>query len=264
MDIAAAAQAFAELLSLIETLRGPRGCPWDREQTPLTLRRTLIEEAYELVHAIGEGRPEGLREELGDVYLNVAMIGQMLEESGVGSLAEVLRALCAKLIRRHPHVFGQARASTAEEVVLQWEQIKAQERDGRPQGLLDRVGKGLPPLERARVVQEKAAKVGFDWDGATEVLPKLREEVSELERELVGGGARERLEAEVGDLLFTVVNLSRHLGVDPSLALDAAVERFRQRFAHIEEAFRREGRELGLSQRARMEELWEEAKARWG
>ncbi len=261
MNIAQAQQAFGRLLEIVVRLRSPDGCPWDREQTPLTLRRTLAEEAYELIHAIQEDHAPDILEELGDVALNVAMIGQMYEEAGRFTLADSLQALCEKLIRRHPHVFGDARAETSGQVIEQWEEIKRQERNGKKMSFLHKAGRGLPPLEKAQEVQKKAARVGFDWSSPEAVFDKVQEELAEVRGEWEGGH-REKLELELGDLLFSVVNLARHLGIEANLALDRSVEKFKKRFSYIEEAFEREGRPMEAAHNARMEELWEEAKRR--
>jgi tetrapyrrole methylase family protein/MazG family protein len=259
MNINRAQEWFGRLLSIIVKLRSPEGCPWDREQSPLTLRKTLTEESYELIHAIEQDDTEGMREELGDVALNVAMIGQMLEEEGRFELADALQAICEKLIRRHPHVFGEAKVHDAQDVVRQWEIIKAQEKKGQPQSLLHKAGRGLPPLEKAQEVQKQAAKIGFDWTNPDDVINKILEELNEVRRERLSGN-HEKLEMEVGDLLFSVVNLARHLGVEANLALNRSIEKFKQRFSYIEQVFHQEQRVLDHSENARMEELWEEAK----
>lgn len=261
MNIPSAQQSFGKLLEIVVRLRSPDGCPWDREQTPMTLRRTLTEEAYELIHAIEEDEGAAILEELGDVALNIAMLGQMYEQAGRFTLADSLQSICEKLIRRHPHVFGDAKAETAQQVIDQWEQIKVRERNGKTTSILHKAGRGLPPLEKAQEVQKKAAKVGFDWSSPNAVFDKVREELAEVRAEWEQG-RRERLELEVGDLLFAVVNLARHLGIEANLALDRSVEKFKKRFSYIEEAFEREGRSLESSENARMEELWEEAKHR--
>lgn len=261
MNIPEAQRAFGRLLEIIERLRGPGGCPWDREQTPMTLRRTLTEEAYELIHAIEQDDAEGAREELGDVALNVAMLGEMFENGGRFRLAEALDGVCEKLIRRHPHVFGESTARTPDEVVAQWEAIKVREKDGRPTSLLHKAGRGLPPLEKAQEVQKKAATVGFDWTRTADVFEKIREELDEVRAEWDGADP-DRLELEIGDLLFSVVNLARRLNVDASLALHRSIEKFLARFRYIEEVFATENRPLDPTQNARMEELWEEAKRR--
>lgn len=253
--------AFERLHGIVRTLRSPEGCPWDREQTPESLRGNLLEEAYELVEAVDEKDPAHVREEAGDLYLLVTMIAHMYEERGLFTVADSLDSISDKLIRRHPHVFGDSEASTPDAVIRQWNQIKETVEGRRPKdSVLDEVSRALPPLERAYKLQKKAAKAGFDWTDVRDVFAKLREEIAETE-EARGDGDREALEAEIGDILFSAVNLSRALGVDPSVALHGAVERFSRRFRHVEKGMAREGLALSADNMARMDELWDEAKA---
>ena len=253
--------AFERLHGIIRTLRGPEGCPWDREQTPESLRGNLLEEAYELVEAIDEKDPDHVREEAGDLYLLVTMIAQMYEEQGSFTVAESLDSLSDKLIRRHPHVFADSDASTPDAVIRQWNEIKETVEGRRPKdSALDTVSRALPPLERSYKIQKKAAKAGFDWAEVKEVFAKLREEVCETE-EACAGSDRSALEAEIGDILFTAVNLSRFLDVDPSVALHGAVERFSRRFRHVERRMIQEGLPLRAENMARMDVFWNEVKA---
>ena len=262
---AAAAAAFGRLYSIVARLRAPDGCPWDREQTPATLRGSVLEEAYELVEAIDEGDAPHVREEAGDLYLLSTMIAYMHEESGAFSVADSLDAISAKLVRRHPHVFADSDASTPEAVLRQWNDIKERvEGRRRKDSILDEVSRAMPPLERAYKLQKKAAKAGFDWAAAADVWAKAREELGEAERECEASAAqgdRAALEDELGDLIFSAVNLSRFLGVDPSLALHGAIEKFSRRFRHVERRMAEAGLPLAAEHMGRMDAFWDEAKA---
>lgn len=261
---AAAAEAFGRLYGIIARLCAPDGCPWDREQTPKSLRGNVIEEAYELVEAIDEGDAAHVCEEAGDLYLLATMIPYIYEESGDFSVADSLNGLCDKLIRRHPHVFGDAEASTSEAVLKQWNEIKEKVEGRRKKdSILDEVSRALPPLERAYKIQKKAAKAGFDWTKSGEVWAKAREELSEAEEaceEAAASGDRSALEEELGDLLYSTVNLARFLKVDPSLALAATNEKFSRRFRHVEKRMADSGKELCAENMALMDAFWDEAK----
>jgi MazG family protein len=253
--------AFGRLFQIIRRLRGPDGCAWDRKQSPETLRDNLIEEAYECVSAVTTHDDENLREELGDLFMIVTMLAWMKEEDSSFSLEGVLDGINEKLIRRHPHVFGEAKVESVDQIVDQWDRIKAEEKGARiPSATLESLPKSLPPLERARKIQEKVSKVGFDWKSPQPVWEKLHEEIREL-REAQSAGNKSRIEEEIGDILFTVVNLSRILKVDPGLALHATNEKFVRRFMQVEERLR-EGNltpaEAGLP---RMDEIWDQIKA---
>lgn len=255
---------FDELVEVMARLRGPGGCPWDREQTHRSLRPYLIEEAYEAAEAAQAGDDRHLAEELGDVLLQVVFHAQIARERGAFSIEDVVRGLTEKLVRRHPHVFGDVRVAGAGEVVRNWEAIKAAEAAARgespgPRRLLEGVGKGQPALTRARKVQEKAAEVGFDWKDITGPLAKVSEEVAEIERARLRGRSEE-IEAEVGDLLFAAVNVARKLGVDPELALSEAIRRFERRFGYIEDRAAASGRALPEMSLEEMDTLWEEGK----
>lgn len=263
---AGAAEAFAAFYRIIARLRAPDGCPWDREQTPQSLRGDLLEEAYELVEAIDEGEAAHVREEIGDLLLVATMMAYIHEEGSDFSVAEVLREVSEKLVRRHPHVFGSAKVGSSEEVLKQWQEIKVQV-EGRPKkdSVLDEVPKALPPLERAYKMQKKAAKVGFDWRAAPDVWDKIREELGESEaacEEAARGGDQAALEEEIGDLIFSVVNVSRFLGVNPSLALQRCNEKFSRRFRYVEKSMAEAGQALGPENFERMDELWNEAKVK--
>ncbi|HET8761244.1 MAG TPA: nucleoside triphosphate pyrophosphohydrolase [Nitrospiria bacterium] len=244
---------------IMAALRAPDGCPWDREQTHESLVPYLIEETYEAVDAIAEGKPGALKEELGDVALQIAFHAQLAAEAGTFTLDEVFRACAEKLVRRHPHVFdaAAARARTADDVVSQWDAIK--QREGKPPrgpSLLDGAPKGLPALAKAQHIQTRAARVGFDWVKAEDVLAKLDEEIIEL-RETLAENDRDRTAHELGDVLFTVVNLARRLNLDPESALRGSIARFASRFAHMERAAARPLAELGAHE---LDRLWEQAK----
>ncbi|MFP4378336.1 MAG: nucleoside triphosphate pyrophosphohydrolase [Spirochaetales bacterium] len=259
--------AFSAVYGTLITLRSPDGCPWDREQSPVSLRSNLIEEAYELIDAINGGSVEEIAEELGDVLLLVAMIARCYEEDAVFSFSDVMNALNEKLIRRHPHVFGDAVVTNSDDVIKQWNEIKT-EIEGKPKKTryLDSVSRSAPPLERAYRLQKRAAKVGFDWTTARDVLAKLREEIEEVEEVLdrmdkdTDQAAQSELEAEIGDLLFSAVNVSRYAGVDPALALDRTNATFYRRFAFVEDEMSRSGHEMTGAEIDRMEELWQRAK----
>jgi tetrapyrrole methylase family protein/MazG family protein len=257
-----AAEKFAELVDIMARLRGENGCPWDREQTSESIKPYLVEETYEVLEAIDEQDPVKLKEELGDLMLQIVFHAQMAEEADAFTVRDVLAAINDKLVRRHPHVFGDVKADTAQEVLFNWEQIKQTERR-REKGqasLLDGVPRELPALLRAHRLQEKASRVGFDWKEAQEVFRKVEEELAEL-RAAMQGQAAERVEAELGDLLFALVNLSRFLAVNPEEALRKTIARFIARFRYIEEELARRGRSLRQASLEEMDALWAEAKA---
>lgn len=256
-----ARELFMELVEIMARLRGENGCPWDREQTSESIKPYLVEETYEVLEAIDERDPAKLREELGDLMLQIVFHAQMAEEAGSFSIADVLAGINEKLVRRHPHVFGAVKAETAQEVLFNWEQIKKAERQ-KAQGhasLLDGVPRELPALLRAHRLQEKASRIGFDWKEAREVLLKVEEEFAEL-RTAMEGRAAEQVEAELGDLLFSLVNLSRFLAVNPEEALRKTIARFIARFRYIEEELSRRGRSLREASLQEMDALWAEAK----
>ncbi|HWU39075.1 MAG TPA: nucleoside triphosphate pyrophosphohydrolase [Candidatus Acidoferrum sp.] len=262
MAAASVGELFTELVEIMARLRGENGCPWDREQTSESIKPYLVEETYEVLEAIDDQEPAKLREELGDLMLQIVFHSRMAEEAGVFSIGDVLAAINSKLVRRHPHVFGEVKAETAQEVLFNWEQIKQTERrQAKGQAsLLDGVPREMPALLRAHRLQEKASRVGFDWKEAQEVLRKVEEELGEL-REAMQGQAADRVEAELGDLLFALVNLSRFLAVNPEEALRKTIARFIARFQYIEEELLRRGRSLRQATLEEMDALWAEAKA---
>ncbi len=259
-----AAAAIGRLLSIMDRLRDPGGCPWDREQTLRTLTPYLLEEAHEVIEAIESGDAAHHREELGDLLFQVVFQARIAREEGKFDFAEVCDAISEKLTRRHPHVFGDVSVSGSGEVVKNWEKIKADERKQKgqaPRSAIGGVPVALPALVRAERLTEKAGAVGFDWPDARSVLAKVREELSELEKE-IDAGAPERIEQELGDLLFALANLGRWLKVHPEEALRGTLRRFESRFEHIEEELRRRGKSPRESNLAEMDALWNEAKER--
>ncbi len=253
------------LLEVMRRLRDPEGgCPWDLEQTFETIAPYTLEEAYEVADAIARGDREALREELGDLLLQVVYHARMAAERGWFDFDDVARTVADKMIRRHPHVFGDARVDSAEAQVRAWEEHKARERaaTGR-ESVLDGLPLALPALVRALKLQQRAARVGFDWPDAREVLDKIEEEIRELRAELARGD-RDRLEDEIGDLLFSVANLARKLDLDPEGALRRANAKFERRFRTLERLARARGLDLHALDLAGLERLWQEAKAEEG
>ena len=247
---------FEGLLDLVARLRAPDGCPWDREQTSESLKGGFLEECYEVLEAIDQGEPHRLLEELGDVLLHVALQVQMAREAGLFSQEDVFETQTSKLIRRHPHVFGDASAEDAEEVEAQWEDIKNRERSGDSRSLLDGVPRSMPALAYAQTIQKRAARVGFDWQDTDGVLEKVREELDEL----AGAEDPSGREAELGDVLFSLVNVGRWLGVDAEGALRRADAHFYRRFGHMEELSRERGVSFADLSPQEKEDLWQEAK----
>jgi MazG family protein len=256
------AAAFGRLLETIQTLRGPEGCAWDRAQSPSTLRTSLVEEAWETVSAIETNDQENLQEELGDLYLLATMISWMKEQEGTFSVSSVLCGIREKLVRRHPHVFGSTHAGSVKEILARWDEIKAQEKgtQGSSPSALDNLPGALPPLSRSFALQKKAAKVGFDWPAAGPVWDKIAEEMREL-AEAEASADHDRMEEEVGDLLFSVVNLSRFLKVDPSVALHATNRKFERRFREVEKRLAAEGVRPADAGLGRMDAMWNQVKS---
>ncbi|MFL6466251.1 MAG: nucleoside triphosphate pyrophosphohydrolase [Bryobacteraceae bacterium] len=257
-----AGERFSELVKLMARLRGPGGCPWDRKQTFDSIKPYTLEETYEVMDAIDARDWPGLREELGDFLLQAVFYGEMAAEEGLFTIADSLGAINEKLVRRHPHIFGEATAETPEDVKQRWDEIKRQEKAETPQaGVLDSVPRSLPALVEAEKISVKAADVGFEWPTIDGVVEKLQEEAAELAKARESGTAAE-IEHEIGDLLFTVVNLARFLRIDPEQALRKTNRRFRKRFAYIEHEIQAGGAALQETPLDRMEELWQEAKQR--
>ncbi len=260
---------IARLIDIMAALRTPgTGCPWDLEQNFATIVPYTLEEAYETADAIARGDMADLRDELGDLLLQVVFHARMAEEQGAFDFGGVVEAITTKLLRRHPHVFGDVRGLSPDQVKDLWDSIKAEEKAERAArgqavddtGALAGVPVALPALTRALKLQTKAGKVGFDWNDPLAVLAKIREESDEIEAEIQGGNA-EKAKAEVGDLLFAMVNLARHLDVDPEAAVRATNQKFARRFASIERALAAQGRKPQDATLAEMDALWDEAKA---
>lgn len=250
-------RTFEDIVSLARRLRAPGGCPWDREQTLGSLRAYVLEEAYEVIQAIELEDTDGLVEELGDFLFQVVFISQIASEEGKFDVGDVTHRLHEKLVRRHPHVFGEKKAEDAEEALRTWNAEKLKEKKGRPD--LEEIPRAMPSLMRAQRVGEKAARAGFDWSEASSALAKVREELSELEREMEAG-RKDRSREEWGDLVFSVVNLARHLDIDAETASHGAVEKFIGRFSRFEEKARTGGKEISSLSMEQMDEIWEEAK----
>lgn len=256
-----AADAIQRLLAIMERLRGPGGCPWDREQTLRSLRPYVLEETYEVLEAIDAGDVREHCEELGDLLLQIVFQAQLRAEEGAFGFAEVADAISNKLVSRHPHVFGDAQVSDAEEVLKQWAALKREEKRARGGGesVLEGVPRELPALARADRLTEKASRIGFDWPDAGGARAKVDEELRELD-EAIAGGDRDAVEHELGDLLFAVANLSRKLGVPPEEALRGTIARFVSRFGHVERELARRGVPHAGATLAEMDALWDEAK----
>lgn len=250
---------FAALLDIIARLRGPDGCPWDRKQTHISLRGNLLEECYEVLEALDEGDPEKLCEELGDLLMQIVLHTQIASEAGEFGLGNVLNSINAKLIRRHPHIFGSLKVKDAEEVALNWQALKREEK-GEDVSLLDSVPGQMPALGYSQEVQHRAAQLGFDWENVDGVIDKLVEEVGEFKQ----ADSQERKEAEFGDLLFTLANIGRRIGIDLEAALRQANRRFYRRFTCMEKLCRQRGLNFGELSFDEQNTLWEEAKKEVG
>jgi len=251
---------FDRLITIMARLRSPAGCPWDKEQTHQSLKPYLIEETYEVIDAIDQNDDDEIVEELGDLLLQIVFHSQIASEENRFTIDDVAGAIVDKLIRRHPHVFGDVQADTPDEVVKNWEAIKASEKPTKRTSLLDGIPQHLPALFRAQRLQEKAARVGFDWDHIADVAKKLREETEELIN-AHKTSSREEIQEEFGDLLFALVNLSRFLNISPEEALTQTNEKFRTRFRYIEAELASVGKTPQDATLHEMDKLWEAAKA---
>ncbi len=255
-------RSISTLLDIMARLRDPEdGCPWDVQQTFETIVPYTLEEAYEVADAITHEDMDGLCSELGDLLLQVVFHAQIAAEAGHFTFNDVVEAICSKMVRRHPHVFAGAESNTVKAVKERWEAIKNDERREKNGSVLDDVPLALPALSRAMKLQKRAAQVGFDWPENSMVLDKIKEEILELSEEIAGGQNTERIEEELGDLLFVHVNLARHLAVDPEAALRGANAKFINRFKRIEELLEVQGKTPKASTLEEMDELWDQAKA---
>ena len=250
-------KTFDDIVSLARRLRAPGGCPWDREQTLESLRAYVLEEAYEVIQAIELGDTDGLVEELGDFLFQVVFISQIASEEGKFGIGDVTQRLHDKLIRRHPHVFGEKKAKDADEALRTWNAEKLKEKKGKPD--LEEIPRAMPSLMRAQRVGEKAARTGFDWSDASSAFAKVKEELLELEREMETG-EKNRSREEWGDLVFSVVNLARHLNIDAETTSHGAVEKFIERFSRFEEKAQAGEKEISALSMEQMDEIWEEIK----
>src|SRR5215216_532009 len=262
-----AGERFAELVELISRLRAPGGCPWDREQTHESLKPVLLEEAYEVIEAIDEGDDGEFAGELGDLLLQVVFHSQIADEQERFSVGDVIERVSSKMVRRHPHVFGEERAESSTDVLRNWEAIKAEELAAKGKGaetdgsMLDSVSTKLPAVMEAFQMTTKVSRVDFDWPDVASVLEKLDEEVGELKQAVASETPSKRdIADEVGDLLFVAVNVARLLGIDPESALKSSNRKFRRRFRYIEDRLREQGRKPADSDHVEMDALWDEAK----
>lgn len=249
-----------DLLEIMKILRSPEGCPWDREQDHKSIKKSLIEETYEVIEAVNKEDNTLLCEELGDVLLQVVFHAQMADEKGNFNFADVTDGICKKLIERHPHVFGDVKADTSDQVLVNWEQIKSKSKNRKTQtDKMLSVPRELPALMRSTKLQEKAAKVGFDWQSVDGALEKIDEEKKELEQ-AIKAGDKKNIEEELGDLLFSVVNVSRFVGVDAEEALTASADKFLNRFSVVEKLADERGLNMSETSLEELDKLWEEAK----
>lgn len=253
-------EPMPRLLALVRILRGPGGCPWDREQTLQSLRAHLIEEAHEVLDAIDSGDRSQLRDELGDLLLQIVFQSQICAEEGSFTFEDVARAIGDKLVRRHPHVFGNVQVRDADHALKNWEQIKKAERGGAPRPTLAGIPRSLPALRRAHLMQERVARVGFDWDTIDGALDKLDEEVGEV-REAVASGNAKAIREEIGDLLFAVVNVSRFLDQNAEEVLEETIRKFARRFEALEQRVHERGLKVSDLPLAELDKIWEEVKA---
>ena len=250
---------FDALVEIMRRLRGPGGCPWDAEQTHESLTRYLLEESYEVIEAIEAKSHDHLQEELGDLLLQPVFHAAIAEESGTFTIDDVIKTLCDKLVRRHPHVFGDMNISDSNAQIENWEKIKKLEKGDERKSALSGVPPHLPALLKAQKITEKAARVGFDWEHVDQVVAKVMEELHEFE-EAMSQGSNERMEAELGDLLFAVVNLGRFMSINPEEALRKTIRRFQKRFEYVEQSLTDQGRHMNNTPLNEMDLLWETAK----
>jgi MazG family protein len=255
-------EAIERLLGVMKKLRGPDGCPWDREQTLDSLKSDLIEEAYEVIDAIESGNVSHLEEELGDLLLQVVFQSQICEEDGHFEFSDVATAIADKLERRHPHVFGEVTVADSGEVLQNWDAIKKAEKGkgDQPASIVSGIPKHLPALQKAHQIQKRAARAGFDWNHINDVLDKLHEEIGEL-KDAINRGHDEDIRGELGDLLFSVVNVSRYLGQNPEELLNHNIKKFVRRFQVVEAKVHATGKEFKEFSLTELDVFWDEAKA---
>jgi MazG family protein len=253
-------RSFDELVALMTRLRGPGGCPWDRKQTLPDLKPYVIEEAYEVVDAIDRDDRAALLEEIGDFLLEAVFIAEITREEGTFDIYDSITAIHDKLVRRHPHVFGDVEAKDAEQVLVNWEKLKQAERKAESKSVLSGVPQSLPALLKASRLTEKAARVGFDWRRTEDVFDKIDEEIAEL-RDAVAAGDQQNVHDEIGDLLFTIANIARKLNVNPEEALQSTNRKFMRRFESMESRVHESGQNLDQLELEEMDRLWDEAKA---
>ena len=253
-------RTFDDLVQLMTTLRGPNGCPWDRKQTLPDLKPYVIEEAYEVVDAIDRDDRAALLEEVGDLLLEAVFIAEITREEGTFDVFDSITAIHDKLVRRHPHVFGDAVAHDAEQVLVNWEKLKSEERKAENKSVLSGVPASLPALLKASRLTEKAARVGFDWRRTEDVFDKLDEEIGEL-REAVASGDKSKIEDEIGDLLFTIANIARKVEVNAEEALQSTNRKFMRRFETMEKTVHDRGQNLDQLELEEMDRLWDAAKS---
>ena len=254
-------RTFDDLVTLMDKLRSPEGCPWDREQTYETLRPFVIEEAYEVVDAIDRHDREALEEEIGDLLLEAVFLAQLAKEEGVFEIADSITAVHDKLVHRHPHVFADVEANSADEVITNWERLKREEKHQKDKSFFEGVPQALPGLIKAVRLTEKAARVGFDWRKTDDIFDKLDEEIGELRAAIENDDATE-IRLELGDLLFTVANIARRLGVDAEHALQDSSQKFIRRFETMERSYRDVGKRMDESSLEELDDAWERAKAK--
>ncbi|MDP8262559.1 MAG: nucleoside triphosphate pyrophosphohydrolase [Candidatus Ancaeobacter aquaticus] len=251
--------SFQELLKVMKILRGPKGCPWDKEQDHASLKQYLIEETYEVIDTIDDNDMSKLKEELGDLLLQVVFHAQIAEDQNEFTIDDIIQTLIEKLTRRHPHVFGDKNLSSAEQVLKQWHKIKKAEHGTKRPSVIDGVPRKLPALQKAHKLQKKASRVGFDWDHIDKVLAKVDEELQEV-KEAIKTNDKKHIYDELGDLLFSTANLSRFLGLDPEGALRGTIRKFTSRFQTIEKELSRKGKKLEDASLAEMDAIWNKAK----
>lgn len=254
-----ASESFIKLYEITKKLRSKDGCPWDKKQTPLTLRETFIEETFEAIDAITEGNPVHAKEELGDAFFNILLISYCYEQSGDFTVAEVLDEVSRKLIRRHPHVFGELDAVTIEDIKNQYEKIKNEVEGRKSDSVLDSVPENFPPLLKAYKLLKKAAKAGFDWRSVQQAEKKVYEELEEMS-DAVKESSSEHMEEEAGDMLLSAVNYCRKLGIDPNVALARANKKFSKRFRHVEKKMKENHLSMEEKNDNEMLSFWKEAK----